>query len=266
MKTLPINGYPMAYTERGAGPTVVFVHGITSDYRYWQPQLEALAGRYRVVSVSLRHYYPERWNGVGEDFSIYVHADDLAAFIERLDVGPVYLVGHSRGGSVVAGTARLRPELVKKLVLAEPSLFSLDPGAAIHAPDPAVIRIAIDMLNRGDIEAGLEYYVDGTSRRGTWRAYSEGQKQIIRDNAWTIVSGLRHTDIVSCDGLHNMGMPMLFVEGEDGPQFLHDIVNEALKCAPAAERVVISRAGHRMNKQNVPAFDRAIVRFIEEAR
>ena len=34
-----VNGYPMAYTDRGQGPTVVFVHGVLTDYRAWQKPL-----------------------------------------------------------------------------------------------------------------------------------------------------------------------------------------------------------------------------------
>ncbi len=39
-------------------------------------------------AVSLRHFYPERWNGEGEDFSLRQHASDLAAFIQGLHAGP----------------------------------------------------------------------------------------------------------------------------------------------------------------------------------
>ena len=35
VKTLPVNGYPMAYLERGSGPTLVLVPGSLNDYRYW---------------------------------------------------------------------------------------------------------------------------------------------------------------------------------------------------------------------------------------
>src|SRR5713101_8760100 len=63
IKTLPANGYPMSYLERGDGPTVVLVHGALSDYRYWTPQISSLSSHFRLIAVSLRHYYPERWNG-----------------------------------------------------------------------------------------------------------------------------------------------------------------------------------------------------------
>src|SRR5262245_55376612 len=73
IKTLAVNGYPMAYMERGAGPTVLLVHGALSDYRSWETQMSSLSSRLRVIAVSLRHYYPERWDGKSNDFSERQH-------------------------------------------------------------------------------------------------------------------------------------------------------------------------------------------------
>jgi hypothetical protein len=77
VRTLPVNAYPMAFLERGAGPTVVVIHGTLQDYRYWDAQVSSLSPQFRVIAVSLRHYYPERWNGKGDDFSVKQHAKGL---------------------------------------------------------------------------------------------------------------------------------------------------------------------------------------------
>ena len=267
VRTLTVNGYPMAYTSKGSGPAVVLVHGALSDYRYWRPQLDSLSTRYRVVSVSLRHYFPERWKGSGDDFSVRQHAEDLVAFIDRLGAGPVHLVAHSRGGSVGAGAARLRPDLVKKLVLLEPSLLSLAPPAATAGPDPNIVRARTtgDLLKKGDTEAALEYYIDDLNGRGAWKARTEESRQRTRDNAWTVIGGARHADIVGCDELRAMPMPILLVESEKGPAVLRRLLGEAQKCAPAARRVLIPAAGHTMNRDNPAAFDAALSAFLEEA-
>lgn len=267
VRTLNVNGYPMAYTMRGSGPTVVLVHGALNDYRYWEPQLASLSSRYRVVSVSLRHYYPERWKGGSDDFSVRQHAQDLAAFIERLGAGPVYLVAHSRGGSVGAGTAKLRPDLVRKLVLLEPSLLSLAAPAPGAAPDPNIARVrtARAMLDRGETEAALEYYVDDLNGRGAWKARAEPERQVVRDNAWTITGPL-HADIVDCGDLRQLPMPILLVEGEKGVPSLRRLLGEAQKCAPGARRTLIPGAGHRMNRDNPAAFEAALTAFLEDER
>src|SRR5690348_12446072 len=69
-----INGYRIAYKDAGEGTAIVFVHGANADYRSFTPQIAALASSYRVIAPSLRHYYPEHWNGEGSDFSIEQHA------------------------------------------------------------------------------------------------------------------------------------------------------------------------------------------------
>src|SRR2546430_1114455 len=50
---------------------------------------------------------------------------DLASLIDKLDLGPVHLVGHSWGAFVCLWLSIRRPELVRSLVLAEPPFLPL---------------------------------------------------------------------------------------------------------------------------------------------
>ena len=119
MQTLRVNGSDMAYLEVGSGRPLVCVHGSLCDFRNWSAVLGPLSARHRVISVSLRHFFPERWDGSGDTYSLAQHVDDVVAFIEQLDSGPVDLMGHSRGGHVSFRVAQRRPELLRKLILAE---------------------------------------------------------------------------------------------------------------------------------------------------
>ena len=264
--TLAVNGYPMAYVEQGSGPTVVLVHGSLNDYRYWTPQLETLSSRVRVVSVSLRHYYPEPWNGVGE-FSFKRHSEDLATFIERLDVGPVYLVGWSRGGNVAVGTTRLRPDLVRKLVLMDPGLTELAPAPS-NAPtlDPRIARIKATQVyfKRSDIEGGLEYYFDGVNGPGSWKKLPEEQRRIRRENAWTLVGQIGDVESFTCADIRGFKIPVLLMTGERSPRQFGPILNGFEQCRPSATRVTIPNAAHQMNQHNPPAFNAALIKFLLE--
>lgn len=263
--TVVVNGYPMAYVERGAGETVVFVHGSLSDYRYWMPQLSPLLAGFRLVAVSLRHYYPEPWDGKGADFSINVHAEDVAAFIEHLGVGPVHLVAWSRGGSVALGAARGRPDLIRKMVLMEPVISCLLPRS--NTPDPSVTRLnaVAAYYKMGDIEGGLRYFVDDLNGVGAWERRTNEQREIARDNAWTLVRQVTDTDAVTSDDLRKMRMPVLLVGGERGPEFLALTMDAAEKHLPGVSRVTISNAGHRMNIDNPDEFNKALVTFLSQA-
>src|SRR5258706_8827694 len=78
VKWIEVNGYPMAYQDNGQGIPIVLVHGSANDYRVWPTSIPVFATKLRVINVSLRHFYPERWDGSGTDFSITQHASDVA--------------------------------------------------------------------------------------------------------------------------------------------------------------------------------------------
>ena len=54
-KIIPINGIKLHYVEQGQGEPVVFVHGAIADWRAWEMQRDAVAGRYQFVAYTRRH-------------------------------------------------------------------------------------------------------------------------------------------------------------------------------------------------------------------
>src|SRR5262245_52260586 len=95
------------------------------DFRYWEPQRQAIATQYRFIAYSLRYRGTAPWPDVGQHDSLAIHAADLAAFIRQLDTGPVHLVGLSSGGRLVTLVALEYPDLVRSLAVLEPPLDEL---------------------------------------------------------------------------------------------------------------------------------------------
>src|SRR5207245_174971 len=121
-RQLSVNGVELSYIEQGTGTPVVFVHGAFSDVRFWEPQRQAVAKHYRFVAYNYRYHGAAPWPDDGKQYSAATHAADLAAFIRRLNAGPVHLVGLSHGGLLPHIVASEQPELVRSLTLAEPAI------------------------------------------------------------------------------------------------------------------------------------------------
>jgi len=263
--TQTVNGYPMAYTSRGSGQTIVFVHGVLVDYRYWQQPLETWTADYRIIAISMRHFYPEKWDGKGEDFTVSQHAKDIAAFIESIG-GPVYLVGWSYGGRPAYEVARTRPDLVKKLVLIE--------GGTDMRPRPPGVPPDLDVTGRAlkvakffdasDMDGGLAFAIDDINGPGRWASLPEGFRQIVRDNAWTIVGiGRGEPYTGTCSEFGSLKVPVLLIKGELTTPRLRDIVLEQSKCLPQATLVTIPKAGHSSPAMNPAAFKQAAYSFLQ---
>ncbi|MFQ1084981.1 alpha/beta fold hydrolase, partial [Bordetella trematum] len=78
------------------------------------------------LAVSLRHFWPERWDGCGDGFSFSRHTEDVLAFIDQVAGGDAHLVGHSRGGRIALEAALRSPARVRSLGLADPGLSRPD--------------------------------------------------------------------------------------------------------------------------------------------
>jgi pimeloyl-ACP methyl ester carboxylesterase len=188
------SGIRVPYVASGTGEPLVFVHGSLCDYRYWNSQASALSKQFHCVSISLSHYWPGIDAGTSGEFSWKTHVAQLAAFIEAMALGPVHLVGHSRGGCVAFQLARACPGLVKTLTLA-------DPGGPLHIagvpeaslpPATEVLRANVaGLIEGGAIEAGLELFVDSVSMPGIWRRSSPSFRTMATDNALTLPKQFR---------------------------------------------------------------------------
>lgn len=176
VKSVEVNSYEMAYQETGSGAPLVLVHGSINDYRVWAAQLPEFAKNYRVIAVSLRRYYPERWDGKGNDFSIEQHISDVPVFIRQLNLGPVHLLGHSRGGAVVLNAAKMHPELIKSLILEDASgleaLLPESPDNAKLVAEAKANREALaHALAAGETESGVQRFIESLNGAGSGRSW-----------------------------------------------------------------------------------------------
>jgi esterase len=269
MQKLSVNGYDMAYLEVGRGPPLVCVHGTLGDFRTWSAVLGPLSKTRRVISLSLRHFFPEHWNGVGDGYRMAQHVADVIAFIEGLDIGPVDLMGHSRGGHISFRVAEQRPDLLRKLVLAEPGGEldrSLDPLATPGPSDRAArIALAAEKVRDGDIDGGLMVFFDAIEGDGAWGRLPAVPKQQLRDNATTLIGQIgENRQPYTRAQAESILVPTLFVGGADTRGALPAVVRAVSARVPGARTTMISGAGHWMFEQAQQEFCKVVLAFLAE--
>jgi pimeloyl-ACP methyl ester carboxylesterase len=265
MQTLRVNGYDRAYLEIGSGCPLVCVHGSLCDFRNWSAVLGPLSARHRVIAVSLRHFFPKRWDGSGDTYSLAQHIDDVIAFMAALNAGPVDLMGHSRGGHVSFRVAQRRPDLMRRLILAEPGGeidASLDPD---YKPGPwpmaKPIAAAANAVGAGDIDRGLEIFL--TALNVPWKRLPAVTKQLLRDNATTLIGDARDARMpfTKADA-ESIQTPTLFIGGAATRGLLPKVLHALAAHVPDARAEMIAGATHAMFEQAPQAYSEIVLKFL----
>jgi pimeloyl-ACP methyl ester carboxylesterase len=104
------------YEADGQGEPLVLLHPGGADSRVFESMLPGLTERYRVCRPDRRGH--GRTPDVEGPITYELMARDTIAFLERVVGGPAFLVGHSDGAPTALMTALLRPDLVRRLVVA----------------------------------------------------------------------------------------------------------------------------------------------------
>lgn len=164
-------------TQRDDGVPVVFLHGNVSSALFWQQQMLALPEPFRPLAIDLRGFGGTDSLPVDATRGLRDFADDVAATLNALGVGPVHLVGWSMGGGVVLRRLIDRPDSVVSATLVAPvSPYGFGgttgPGGARISPDGAPSGAGganpqfVSLLSAGD--AGTD---SQASPRNVFRAF-----------------------------------------------------------------------------------------------
>jgi pimeloyl-ACP methyl ester carboxylesterase len=265
-----INGIELSYTDRGEGPSVLFVHGSNVDCRVWADHSEIIAPRYRVIAPTQRYFGLSPWPDDGRNFSIQIHASDLATFISALRLNPVTIVGWSYGAAVCLALAVGHPELVKRLFLYEPALatFVSDPLAARRAVDDRLemVRAAKLAASGGNVESAVQLFMDGVNdHNGAFRSLPDSVQQMMLDNARMLpLLFAAPPPQITCEDLSRLAVHVTVARGGETRTFYSVSAECAAQCIPGATSLTIPSARHLWPIENPRAFSRVVLNFLKE--
>ncbi|HXD54623.1 MAG TPA: alpha/beta fold hydrolase [Solirubrobacteraceae bacterium] len=117
-----VGGRAVNTIQLGAGPPIVFVHGLSGSWPNWLEQLASFAPDHRVLALDLPGFGHSP--GRAGDVSMHGYAELLEQLLDSLGLTDVTLVGNSMGGLISAETAASFPQRVRRLVLVSPAGLS----------------------------------------------------------------------------------------------------------------------------------------------
>lgn len=270
-KTMEVNGARLAYVEEGQGAPVVLVHGAVSDYRTWDRQRPLLAKGYRTVAYSQRYFGTEPWDSNWPKFGVATHAEDLAAFIRNLNVGPVHLVGWSYGATVALYTTWRNPELVKSAFLYEGAALGAvtDPDLLkrIGADRDAAFGPSAEAVKAGDNAEAARRLIDGVANtKGLFETMPASVQLVVVENARTapLTFTAPPPAPISCEQMGQINVPVAIVYGDRSRPFFRLAAEEVTRCMPRARHVVVPGANHMWPGIDPQGFADQAARFLAQ--
>jgi pimeloyl-ACP methyl ester carboxylesterase len=264
-----VGKYPLTYVEIGtAMPAILLIHGSLNDLRSFERQMAPLSTRARTIALTLRHGYPERWDGHGDDFTIDQHSDDVAGVVAALELGAVHVLGHSRGGAVAIAMALRYPRLVRTLLLADPGgleglLPATPQGRAFAAQSEAMFARLRERLASGDETGAARGFIDELNGAGAWERRPELERQMVLENILTGPACARRPRFTP-DELGSLEMPILALTGSSSPP-RYSAMLEAMRAINPnlAPIVTIDGADHAMHRSRPEEFNAAVAAFLD---
>ncbi len=132
----PVNGLDMYYEIHGDGAPLVLLHGAYMTVDLMAPLVPGLAGFRQVIAVEQQGH--GHTADIDRPITYEQMADDTAALLGHLDVGPADVVGYSMGGGVALQLAIRHPGVVRRVVVASASYTSDGMHAAALEMFPSI--------------------------------------------------------------------------------------------------------------------------------
>ncbi len=258
--TIQANGIEMAYRFDGPedGAVVMLSNSLATNYGMWDPQIPALADKYRVLR------YDQRGHGGTEatapPYSFDLLMEDACALLEALNISKAHFCGLSMGGMTGQTFGAKRPDMLLSLILCDTA--SAMPSADLWTPRIEMAR-----------NEGMPALAPSTLERWFTEPYRKAQTTEVARVA-DMISTTKVDGFVGCASailamnlapLHaNITAPTLVVVGADDPSTTVERAEEIHHGIAGSKLVVLDDAAHLSNIEQADGFNAALRAHLDQ--
>lgn len=228
------------YEVLGKGRPVFFLHGWVGSWKYWIPSMQ-------VASTSYRAYALDLW-GFGEtahksqSYNLEQQADMLHAFMDKMGIGKIAIVGHGLGGLVALSFARRWPTSVDRMMTINCPMEYDAVHSRLRTVPPAEL---VDWLSSRTPDAAA--------------ALSDAIKTDPQAIAASL-DGLQANNLFGAARQTNL--PCLFVYGQNDPAVPPPSAEKLSAMSHMMHNVILDGSGHFPMMDEAQKFNRLLIDFL----
>lgn len=254
----------MAYLHAGErGPAVVLLHGWSAFKEIWWSTMLALAPHARVYAPDMPGHGDTPLQGSVRMGHI---AERVGRFCAARGLGEIALVGHSMGGNVALELALARPDMVRRLALADPaaepagmplytrSYLDRSRGWAALRASLALARPLSQVGGRVPHNHSGGIVLPALRRVSYWARHDADALRALLDGLFANPIGPR---------LAEVRQPTLVISGEFDPLVPPALSRRVAQAIPGARYAVIRGAAHTPMDERPREFARVLLEFLE---
>lgn len=275
-----INEKRVHYLEAGQGEPVILIHGwlgsadgfcyvapeFGKEFHVLAPNLPGCGSRDRKL-VATEDGTPRNSQELDEEHTLQNYVEFLHAFVQKLNLSSVRLVGVSMGATLALEWAKKYPEEISKLAVFEPVVGKKDIMRAVRILNSAAYKMKWTRRPSRWLVAQAEKMGKGFRRLplkdkeeilhelygGTLRSASESGNSLCRG--------------VNINGYQEIQVPTLLISGGlRTPIYSPSTIERLAKVIPDAQLAKYPEVGHNMIRENAPSFVKTVSNFLKSSK
>ncbi|HEX7746121.1 MAG TPA: 3-oxoadipate enol-lactonase [Micromonosporaceae bacterium] len=241
-----------------SAPVLVLGSSLGTTGAMWQPQLPALAGRFRVIRYD--HLGHGRSAVRPGPYTIDLLGRELLRLLDNLDVPRAHYGGLSLGGMVGMWLAAHAPERVHRLAL-------LCTSASLGPPEGWRQRAATVRA------AGLDAIADAVLARWFTPPFAAGRPHLVAEHRAMLTATPVAGYAGCCEAIAGMDLrpdlsrvaaPTLVIAGADDPATPVEHARQIVERIPHAQLAVVDHAAHLANVEQPEQVGKLLLEHFDE--
>jgi len=246
------NGLNMYYEEYGSGEPLVLLHGGLGVGNNFEHLIPAFSKQFRVITPDSRGH--GKTDNPSGEFSYRLMAEDVAAFVNALELNRPLICGWSDGGQIALELGMHYPDLMKCMVV----------GAAwfkfSETYRNALRTLAVEssgVVNIEKITQALPQVV------GVWRSIHSFQGSDYWRTLLTQISSMWWTPLgYTAEDFQQIKTPTLILVGDRDQMVPVEEAAEMYRFIQGAELAIIPNSDHSLPRMRAELFSTIVLDFL----